>query len=54
MEGFDEDKFNEILELEAQGLTTAVLCAVGYRDEADKYAQKAKVRWGKEELFEFV
>jgi nitroreductase len=54
MEGFDEDKFNEILGLEAQDLTTAVLCAVGYRDQSDKYSQKAKVRWEKERLFEFV
>ena len=43
MEGFDAAKFDEILGLEAKGLKSAVICAVGYRGD-DKYASAAKVR----------
>ena len=44
MEGFDPGKFNEILELPAQGYTAVVLCMLGYRDPNDAYAALAKVR----------
>lgn len=45
MEGFLPDKYDEILNLSAQGLTTAVLCPAGYRAETDKFAAAPKVRW---------
>jgi nitroreductase len=45
MEGFLPAKYDEILGLTAQGLTTAVLCPAGYRAATDKYATLPKVRW---------
>jgi nitroreductase len=45
MEGFVPAKYDEVLGLEAQGLTTAVLCPAGYRSAEDKYASLSKVRW---------
>jgi nitroreductase len=45
MEGFVAAKFDEILGLEAQGLTCAVLCPVGYRSADDRYASLPKVRY---------
>jgi nitroreductase len=45
MEGFDANKFDEILELKKQNLTTTVLCPIGYRSTDDKTATQAKVRF---------
>jgi nitroreductase len=45
MEGFVPEKFDEILGLEAQGLTTSVLCPAGYRSADDRYASLPKVRF---------
>ncbi|HSM81611.1 MAG TPA: NAD(P)H-dependent oxidoreductase [Nodosilinea sp.] len=45
IEGFDPAKFNELLQLPEQGYSAVVLCAVGYRDAADKYADLPKVRY---------
>lgn len=45
MEGFEPEKFDEILKLEEQGLVSAVLCPVGYRTFDDKYASLKKVRF---------
>lgn len=50
MEGFDAAQFDEILGLKELGLTTAVICPVGYRSDADAYASLAKVRMPKESL----
>ncbi len=44
MEGFDPAKVDEILGLEARGLKSVVLCAVGYRSAEDKYGMAKKVR----------
>lgn len=49
MEGFDPEKVDEILGLNALGLKSVVLCPVGYRSEEDKYATLAKVRRPKDE-----
>ena len=46
MEGFDTAKFNEILGLDAQGLTAAVVCPVGFRADSDTMAAYKKVRFG--------
>jgi len=51
MEGFDAEKFDEILGLKEKGLTTSVIAAVGYRAEDDVYSKMIKVRRPKEELF---
>lgn len=53
MEGFEQAKYDEILELAPRGLTTAVLCPVGYRAATDKYASLAKVRFPKTDLIEY-
>jgi nitroreductase len=51
MEGFDSKKYDEILGL--KGCTSVVLCPVGYRGD-DKYASQKKVRFPKEDVFEFM
>jgi nitroreductase len=51
MEGFDPQKFDEILGLKEKGLTTSVIAAVGFRADDDKHSQMTKVRRPKEELF---
>jgi nitroreductase len=52
MEGFVGSKFDEILGLEAQGMTTAVLCPAGYRSADDKYAVIPKVRFAAKDMIE--
>jgi nitroreductase len=52
MEGFLPDKYDEILGLSAQGLTTAVLCPAGYRADTDRFAAAPKVRWDSEDVIE--
>lgn len=44
MEGFDANKFDEILELEKLGLSATVCCALGYRSSADENQHFLKVR----------
>ena len=51
MEGFNPEKFDEILGLKEKGLTTSVIAAVGYRAEDDVYSKMIKVRRPKDELF---
>ncbi|MFQ3786232.1 NAD(P)H-dependent oxidoreductase [Halomonas sp. A29] len=49
MEGFDPPALDALLGLEAQGLRSVVLLALGYRDtEQDRLAGQAKVRWPRE------
>jgi nitroreductase len=50
MEGFDNAKFDEILGLKAQNLTSAVCLAVGFRSPEDASASYKKVRFSKEEV----
>lgn len=45
MEGFDPKAYDDILNLESKGLSTVVLCPVGYRSADDKYASEVKVRY---------
>lgn len=52
MEGFVPEKFDEILGLDAQGLTATVLCPVGYRHEDDRYAVLPKVRFTAADVIE--
>ncbi|OGJ21959.1 MAG: NAD(P)H-dependent oxidoreductase [Candidatus Pacebacteria bacterium RIFCSPHIGHO2_02_FULL_46_9] len=54
MEGFDNAKFDEILDLPSKGLASCALCAVGKRAADDSYAALAKVRFPKEKVITFV
>jgi len=45
MEGFEPEKFDEILGLSAEGLTSVVCCAAGYRLPDDRFAAMKKVRF---------
>lgn len=51
MEGFEPDKYDEILQLTAQNLTAAVAVAIGYRSEDDKAQSAPKVRKSMSDLF---
>ena len=50
MEGFDPEKYNEILWLNDLWLTATVVVTLGYRSSQDKYADFKKVRYAKEKL----
>ncbi|XLS28267.1 NAD(P)H-dependent oxidoreductase [Flavobacteriaceae bacterium M23B6Z8] len=51
MEGFEPDKFNEILGLDKKGLNAVVMAAVGYRSEEDATQHYKKVRKSENHLF---
>jgi len=51
MEGYEADKYNEILGLDAKNLNAAVVLAIGYRSEEDDTQHHAKVRKSTTELF---
>lgn len=51
MEGFSPEQYDTILNLGEKGLTATVICAVGYRSPADKYAKSPKVRFDRAETF---
>lgn len=50
MEGFDANKFNDILNLKDTGFSASVACAIGYRNSSDSGSQRKKVRFPKEEV----
>ena len=50
MEGFQPDKYDEILGLSARGLKAVVIATAGFRSAADKYAAAAKVRFPVDEV----
>ncbi len=54
MEGFDHPDYDTILGLPAQGLSAAVLAAVGYRSEGDPTAGIPKYRGSRSEFFEII
>ncbi|NNC33258.1 MAG: NAD(P)H-dependent oxidoreductase [Croceitalea sp.] len=54
MEGFEPEKYNEILGLEDKNLNACVVLAVGYRSEEDETQHYAKVRKSPEELFTHI
>ncbi len=51
MEGFDNNKFNEILGLDAKNLHAVAIAPVGFRDAEDAYQHHVKVRKSKEDMF---
>ena len=54
MEGFESEKYNEILGLSSKGLKADVLLAIGYRSDEDKTQYDMKIRKPMESLFEIV
>tara|TARA_R110000765_G_scaffold222003_1_gene326078 strand:- start:3971 stop:4600 length:630 start_codon:yes stop_codon:yes gene_type:complete len=52
MEGFESEKYNEILGLKEKGLNAAVIAPVGFRSEEDHTQFRKKVRKPKELLFQ--
>ena len=50
LEGLEPAKYDEILGLQSQGLSTVVAAAAGYRAANDKYAGVKKVRFPKTEV----
>jgi nitroreductase / dihydropteridine reductase len=53
MEGFQKDKYDEILGLSQKGLSSVVMAALGYRSENDRSQYKLKVRKSLDELVIF-
>ncbi|WP_130736210.1 NAD(P)H-dependent oxidoreductase [Flavobacterium sp. J27] len=51
MEGFEPEKYNEILGFNALGLNASLVATLGYRHEEDATQHYAKVRKPNEELF---
>lgn len=45
MEGFERNRYDDILGLRPRGLSSVVIAALGYRAESDKYAAAPKVRF---------
>ena len=54
MEGFDNEKFDEILKLDEKNLTSSVMATVGYRSEEDQVQHLEKVRKNKSELYHII
>ncbi|MCG6190027.1 NAD(P)H-dependent oxidoreductase [Maribellus maritimus] len=54
MEGFEPEKYNEILGLDKKGLNAVVIATVGYRDISDRSQNLPKVRKPMERLFEEI
>lgn len=50
MEGFDADTYDEILKLKERDLHTAVVLAVGFRDESKAHPEPKKVRFPREQV----
>jgi nitroreductase len=54
IEGFDVEKYNEILDLNDRHMSAAVIAAVGYRSNKDKSQNDEKVRKSSKILFEII
>ena len=52
MEGFEPEKYNQILKLSKQNLNAAVIAPIGYRSKNDETQYRPKVRKSLTELFE--
>lgn len=51
MEGFDPDKYDEVLNLKEKNLHVSLVCPIGYRSKEDSAQFNRKVRKSTEELF---
>lgn len=54
MEGFVPAEYDQVLGLAEKGLSSVVVCALGYRSEDDKYAKIPKVRFEADEVIEKI
>ncbi len=54
MEGFETEKYNEILSLNDKNLNASVVLAVGYRSNEDETQHYPKVRKSTKELFTHI
>ena len=54
IEGFVPAEYDEILGLKEKGLSSVVVCALGYRSAEDKYSTSPKVRFAMEDIVERV
>ena len=50
MEGFDPEKYDELLQLNKRGLRSVLVLPVGYRAQDDEFSEMKKVRRGVEEV----
>ena len=50
MEGFEPQKYDELLGLDRKGIESIIVLPVGYRDETDFFMSLKKVRRGVDEL----
>lgn len=53
MEGFENEKFDNLLGLNNSEYCSVAVCALGYRADDDSYAKLKKVRFDKEKVFDF-
>jgi nitroreductase len=54
IEGFEPDKYDDILQLRSGGFASVVCCALGYRATTDKYATLPKVRFPEAQLVQHI
>ncbi|WP_438482417.1 NAD(P)H-dependent oxidoreductase [Oleiharenicola lentus] len=54
MEGFERARYDDILGLKKQGLASAVIVGLGYRDSQDKYATAPKVRFPRTRIVQHI
>ena len=54
IEGFEPEKYDDLLNLKGSGFGAVVCCALGHRAAGDKYAALAKVRLPDEELIQHI
>ncbi|MCB0420432.1 MAG: NAD(P)H-dependent oxidoreductase [Bdellovibrionales bacterium] len=54
IEGFKSSAYDDILKLKENGLRSVVVCALGYRQSADKHATHLKVRFPINEVVEYI
>jgi len=50
IEGFEPEKYDELLDLKSKGLKSVLVLAVGYRDDKDEFSKMKKVRRGVDEV----
>jgi nitroreductase len=54
IEGFEPDKYDDLLQLRGSGFASVVCCALGYRAATDKYAKLPKVRFPEAQLVQHI
>ena len=52
--GFNSEKYDEILWLKKENLSSVVVLSVWYRDSSDEYAKRPKIRFSKEEIYKVI